>query len=137
MSRQTNVEARAQALIDALKAATSEAAGVRRDLERVMKEARVQVEGYLHDQVTADLNRSAEQWRAEVHRYIGEMITEVHRVTAAAVDRAQGSIENAGALEVIGNQFAAALAARVELVDGVPMVKYGSSYHRYTPPDGV
>lgn len=71
MSRQESPEARAERILAELRAATSEAAGVLKDLVKAIASARGQVEEYLHAEVEQAL-----------HEYQQDMIAGTRRITS-------------------------------------------------------
>lgn len=72
MSRAESPEARAERILAELRAATSEAAGVLKDLTAVIKSARAMVDEYLHDECERALNENTANMLAEVRRVTGE-----------------------------------------------------------------
>lgn len=74
MTRPEDPIARAERITAELRAATSEAAGAVKDLRVAMREAREQVEGYLHDVVQADLDGYTAKWQAGCDAFFAEFI---------------------------------------------------------------
>lgn len=72
VSRNETPEARAERLIAELRAATSEAAGVLKDLQHTIKSARSQIDEYLHDECARALNENNDNLLDEVHRITNE-----------------------------------------------------------------
>lgn len=65
MSRQESPEARAERILGELRDATREAAGVAKDLERVIKSARERVDEYAIPEIDAKVNQTAADIRRD------------------------------------------------------------------------
>lgn len=72
MSRHESPEARAERILIELRAATSEAAGVLKDLTKVIASARGRVEEYLHDEVERALIENTQSMIDTAHKVCAE-----------------------------------------------------------------
>lgn len=93
MSRETP-EQRAERILADLRAATAEAAGVTKDLTRVIASARATIEQYLHSEVQSALDGYTRQWQegadafhAEMKADITEHLTNWHAVVHNEISR--------------------------------------------------
>lgn len=79
VTKSESPEERAERITAELRAATSEAAGLLKDLKAVQRAARAQVDEYAHHEVARALNESAEQWGTELTAYLESMRDTVTR----------------------------------------------------------
>lgn len=80
MSRQESAEERAQRITAELRTATSQAAGVLRDLERVIKNARHLVDEYAANEVSRVMNHHLAQMQALADQWNRDMFADHARV---------------------------------------------------------
>lgn len=76
MSRETP-EQRAERILAELRAATTEAAGVLKDLQHAIKSARATVEQYTHDEVQKSLDGYTAQWQQAADGFHAEMKADI------------------------------------------------------------
>lgn len=128
---------RAERITQQLREATSEAAGTIKDLERVMKEARAQVDEYTHEQIKADLQRFGDRAFAEV-RSIGE---EAIEKTNAMMRRLEERLSETTAHQDLVNEAANQVAMLVQrkfdeagITKGLPGRAYAIEFKVKPPP---
>lgn len=120
-------EERAQKLLAELREATSEAAGVVKDLHRAMREARAQVDEYLHDRVQADLDAHTASWQSDAQAFVDQARADTQHHAQPAVERAQSAIDKAASIEVLSELLAARMAAIYRRTpEGPGVLDYGS-----------
>ena len=105
VTKSESPEERAERITAELRAATSEAAGLLKDLKAVQRAARAQVDEYAHDEVSRALNEAAEQWGTELTAYLESMRDTV----TSHVTQWTGVVQN----EVSKQKIIDAAAARV------------------------
>ena len=123
MSRES-AEQRAERLVAELRAASAEAAGVVKDLRRAMKEARVQVEDYIHDSVQAALDDYVAQLGKDAGEVKQQAATDIETFVQARVKQAQAMVEAAATLEILAGAVAREVARHTQFIDGEPVIVY-------------
>lgn len=126
MTRADAVMDRAERLIAELREATREAAGVVKDLERAMKQAREQVDGYYSTKVKATLDAHTERWDTEVIERLRKMTEQVNETAGKACARAEAAITNATEIEGAAEHLAKLIAARVAQTPEGSVLRYGT-----------
>jgi hypothetical protein len=105
-------QARAERILAELRAATSEAAGVMKDLTGVIKGARVEVEQYLHDECQRALNENTDNMLAEVQRVTKQTYDRVVTVTTGWVGAVENQITRDRLIQAAAEQIAGEVLAR-------------------------
>lgn len=134
MSHPESPEARAERITAELRAATAEAAGVLKDLTRVMRGAREQVDDYLHDEVQKACNSYLQQLQDGAGQFIRDHLAHLDEAAAKAARQAQTTITNAQNIKELVDATAQKIAERTIFIDGEPHIAYGDpSCGNYTP----
>lgn len=118
--------ARAERITAELRAVTTEAAGILADLQRTMKQAREQVDGYYSQRVKATLDAHTVQWDRQCFERIQAMVREVNEVAGRAAARAESAIDRALAIDEAANHLAALLDATAVDAPGGRRLQYGT-----------
>lgn len=125
--------ARAERILAELRAATTEAAGVLKDLERGMKQAREQVDGYYSTRVKTSLDEHTEQWQMWVDQFWSDANADLGRTVGDAVTRANKIIYTAATLEQLCKAVAEEVSAHTIYDEDGPRIDYTID-HRPDPP---
>jgi len=132
VSRAEDPLARAERITAEMRAATSEAAGVLKDLRAAMKQAREQVDGYLVEQMADTIAAVHREMRARAQRYLLDMLGKIEGRAFEAIALAEETIATANTLDVLVDRTTAELCKHTIYVDGYPVVKFGTTIS----PDG-
>lgn len=124
MSRTEDPAARAERILGELREATTEAAGVLKDLRAAMKQARDQVDGYYSERVKVDLDRHTQSWQAEIDQWWREAKADLQRIVSNAIAKAEPVIINASRLEALCKAVAEEVAAHTVYTEHGPHVDY-------------
>lgn len=127
MSRTEDPAARAERILGELRGATAEAAGVLKDLRAATKEARTQVDQYLVDQVADTIAAVHRDLRARATRYLMDMLGQIENRALQAIASAEETIATASTIDVLLSYTADALCRNTIYVDGMPVVKFGTT----------
>lgn len=125
MSRAESPEQRAERILTELREATSEAAGVLRDLLRAGRTAREQVDDYLGKGVQDALNHYKTEVETVAQHYAAEARKDVESFSTKAIKRATTSIDNAVAVEAAAEVLAARIARLIKTKDGASVLDFG------------
>lgn len=117
--------ARAERITAELRAATAEAAGVLKDLERGMKAARVQVGEYLAGQMADTIAAAHRDMRARASRYLMDMLNQIQGRALEAIASAEEAIAVANTLDVLVSTVSAEICKHTVYIDGQPRVMFG------------
>lgn len=121
MSRAESPEARAERIIGELRAATADAAGVVKDLERVAKLARAQIDEYLPREVERIVNTYVAQVQGDLDQWQLDMHTEIsgHLVGWTAV------VQNEVSRGAIFKEAVDSILAALQRLDATGRRPYG------------
>lgn len=133
MTRPESPLERAERIGAELRAATQEAAGLLKDLRAAMKEARAQVDEYLHTEVQAVLNANTVHVQSLVDAWNEEARGHVEGVIKRAADRADAIIESASTIASLGEALVDQVARNTRYIDGVPHIIYGVEHGLKAP----
>lgn len=122
--KSTDPTERAERITAELREATREAAGVLKDLRTAMREARIQVDGYLATEVQKASDHYMTQWQAGCDQFYEDFRQDVADKINQAQHDTHAMLGSIGAIDVLIKATAAALASLTILENGVPKVDY-------------
>jgi hypothetical protein len=125
VSRRESPEERAERILAELRAATSEAAGVLKDLQAAARTARAQIDEYLPREVERVVNAYIEQVQQQLDAWHAAMIADVQASMDRAAARADRAIDAAVGIEMLAMVVVREVAAHKRFVDGEPVIVYG------------
>lgn len=125
MTRPVDPIERGGRLLAELREATSEAAGLVGDLRRAMREARAQVDEYLHTEVQKSLDQTTELWQTLALDRAREIVTDINRTAETARSLAEAAIDRATGIQVMAARLADLIAERVVRTPYGGVINYG------------
>jgi ElaB/YqjD/DUF883 family membrane-anchored ribosome-binding protein len=125
VSRQESPTERAERILTELRAATSEAAGVLKDLQAAAKDARKQVDEYASANMTRSLNNLLDQLNKGGNKFIADHLAHLDERAERVARQAETTIKNAGTIDALVKATAQAIAERTIWIDGEPHTSYG------------
>jgi len=125
VSRAEDPISRAQRITAELREATTDAAGVLKDLRAASKAGRAQVDNYLVDQMAEAIAGVHREMRARAQRYLLDMLGRIEVRALEAIASAEETIAVANTIDVLVSRVAEELCRHTIYVDGQPVVKFG------------
>lgn len=117
--------ARAERITAELRAATSEAAGMLKDLEHAAKQARAQVDEYLNGQMAGTIAAAHREMRARAQRYLLDMLGRIEGRALESIALAEEAIATANTLEVLTSRVSEEICRHTVYIDGEPRIAFG------------
>jgi hypothetical protein len=117
--------ARAQRITAELRAATTDAAGMLKDLQKATKAAREQVEDYYAVKVKGALDAHTERWDRELVERFRVMTEDVNRAAMRSRDKAEAAIDTAVAIQEAAEALAVLIAEHTRRTPAGTHIHYG------------